>query len=124
MCDRLIICRLNLTCILLYNVIVSKLSKIFWPFQCHPFDWGCKGKSLYFMNQNYLKNFQKLFEENSNRFSRKNHSKNYRFFKRDAKIRGENLLPNFIWFFSSRFHVFPTYFCFNEQPFLSNGRRR
>src|ERR1700740_1949475 len=61
-----------------------------------PFYRGCKSKSLYFFNQNYLKKLQTFSVA-------KNHFKNYRFFKRTAKIRGEKLLPNFIRFLS---HVF------------------
>jgi hypothetical protein len=41
-----------------YAAVASKLSKIFLALLSHPFYWGCKGKSLYFSNQNYLKRFQ------------------------------------------------------------------
>jgi len=57
-----------------------------------------------------LRNIQKLSEEISNQFNRKTHFKNYRFFKRVAKIRGENLPPNFIWLFSSALSRFTILF--------------
>jgi hypothetical protein len=42
----------------IYAAVVSKLSKIFLALLSLPFYRGCKGKSLYFSNQNYLKKFQ------------------------------------------------------------------
>ncbi len=54
-----------------YNLcaIASKLSKIFstlpepfsGPFFADPFDWGCKGKSLFITNKLFLDFFNKFF---------------------------------------------------------------
>ena len=57
-----------------------------------PFCWGCKGKSLYFLSQNYLKKFQTFFAV-------KIVLRTTVFFKRTAKISAYFLVPNFIWFF-------------------------
>jgi len=71
-----------------------------------PFYWGCKGKSLYFINQNYLKKFQTFFVV-------KTCVRTTVFFKRVAKIRGFFNSPNFY----SKFFFFSPHFFFNEQPF-------
>ncbi len=69
--------------------VASKLSKIFWLYQSPHFCWGCKGKSLYFISQNYLKKFQTFFAV-------KITVRTTVFFKRTAKISAYFLVPNFI----------------------------
>jgi hypothetical protein len=84
-------------------LLFPNFQRSFGIFLCRPFDWGCKGKRLYFIQPKLFEVFFKLFQSLKS-------LEELSFFQTEGKDKGRMITAKFYSAFYSRFHVSPTYF--------------